>query len=69
MTIPNNFYEIYQPKISTALKVLGRQKYMKCLREIRTKYNLEIGMDTYEEDTLTEFLETMRREYARTNKE
>ena len=58
---PNNFYNIYQPKFAKALEILGKQKYMKALRSVRNKYNLEIGMEKYEEDIIKEILEKMRK--------
>ena len=58
----NNFYEIYQPKIATALKILGLDKYIKAVREIRTKYGLDRDMSKYQEHILEEMLELMRDE-------
>ena len=62
MSIPNNFYEIYQPKISVALKILGLQKYMKALNKVRKKYGLDLGLHNYQEDIIKEFLQLMREE-------
>ena len=57
-----DFYKEYQPKISKALIILGRQKYMYVLNKIRKEYKLDLGMEGYQEHILQEFLKTMRRE-------
>ena len=62
ISIPNNFYEKYQPKFATALKILGRQKYMKALGKIRKKYSLDLGMEEYQEHIIEEILKEIRGE-------
>jgi len=62
MSIPNNFYEIHQPKIAVALKVLGLKKYMKAVRYIRNKYDLDRDMSKYEEHIILEMLQKLREE-------
>ena len=64
MTIPNNFYEIYQPKISTSQQLIKWRVWVKVRNKIYKKYNitLETRLDELEEHILKEFLDKMRKE-------
>ena len=63
----NNFYEIYQPKISIAQKLLGLRVFKRENIKIREDYDIDVDtfLHDYPEEALIDLLNKLRRIYEK----